>query len=203
MTISIRIFTLACILFTGNVLRAQTDTVPDLKSMLNQLDSLQKEKVKEYAHHQSVYLKKTVEATCMQLDEKGRIKVAHYINVLQHPEDLKPTTVSWDRDTLPFGQINEGMILLDSFVVTNTGTEPYIIKSAKGNCDCTVVRLPTYPVMPGESAGVRIEFDSSKKAGHTTPAVILYDNSRPNKRNILYLDGYVIPGKDVKFIRGE
>ncbi|MEZ4892501.1 MAG: hypothetical protein R2778_05750 [Saprospiraceae bacterium] len=53
MTISIRIFTLACILFSGNVLRAQTDTVPDLKSMLNQLDSLQKEKVKEYAHHQA------------------------------------------------------------------------------------------------------------------------------------------------------
>ena len=177
---------------------AQTDSLPNLLSTLN---AEQKTKVLEYAHHLGAYYGKPLETTCKMLDAKNQGRVLQYIAVLKNPEKVGATTVRWNRDTIPFGQIEEGMILLDSFMVTNTGTAPYIIKGAKGNCDCTVLRYPAFPVMPGDSAVVRIEFDSNKKTGRARPGIIIYDNSSPNRRNILYLDGYITPRKEVKIIR--
>lgn len=108
------------------------------------------------------------------------------------------TTVQWEPDTLFFGEINEGFILLDSFKVTNTGEHPYIIRSVKTSCDCTVLRLPKEPLMPGQTAAIRVEFDSAGKAGDALPGIVVYDNSRPNMRHILYLSGYIIPRKKPK-----
>jgi hypothetical protein len=108
------------------------------------------------------------------------------------------TTVNWEPDTLFFDNINEGDILLDSFKVTNTGEHPYSIRSVKANCDCTVLRFPKEPLLPGQTAIIRIEFDSAGKAGVAHPGIIVYDNSRPNARNILYLSGYIIPRQKPK-----
>lgn len=108
------------------------------------------------------------------------------------------TTVRWNRDTLDFQVIEEGTILLDSFVVTNTGTVPYQIYSVRSSCDCTVLRYPKTPVQPGKSASIRIEFDSQGKAGNTQPGIVVYDNSSPNLRSILYLNGHVKPRRKSK-----
>ncbi len=111
------------------------------------------------------------------------------------PVSSERTTVIWKPDTLFFGDIYEGAILLDSFKVTNTGESPYIIRNVKASCDCTVLRFPANSIMPGETATIRVEFDSAGKAGHTQPGIVVYDNSRPNSRKILYLDGTVMPRK--------
>lgn len=108
------------------------------------------------------------------------------------------TTVQWVPDTLFFGEINEGIILLDSFKVINKGDQPYVIRSVKTSCDCTVLRFPKEPIPPGQSATIRVEFDSAGKAGDALPGIVVYDNSRPNMRNILYLSGHIIPRKKPK-----
>jgi hypothetical protein len=111
---------------------------------------------------------------------------------------LEKTSVDWIPDTLFFRDINEGIILLDSFRVANTGEHPYLIRDIKTNCDCTVLRYPKDPVMPGDTATIRVEFDSAGKAGKAQPGIIIYDNSMPNARSILYLNGYIIPRKKPK-----
>lgn len=108
------------------------------------------------------------------------------------------TTVQWEPDTLFFGELNEGIILLDSFKVTNTGDQPYTIRSVKASCDCTVLRFPKEPLWPGQTATIRVEFDTAGKAGDALPGIVVYDNSRPNARNIIYLSGYIIPRKKPK-----
>ena len=116
----------------------------------------------------------------------------------QNTDSQERTTVQWEPDTLFFGEIGEGMILLDSFQVTNTGEYPYIIRSVKASCDCTVLRFPKEPLQPGQTAVIRVEFDSAGKAGDALPGIVVYDNSRPNMRHILYLSGYIIPRKKPK-----
>jgi hypothetical protein len=103
------------------------------------------------------------------------------------------TTVQWEPDTLFFENMNEGDILLDSFKVTNTGEHPYLVRSVKTTCDCTLFRVPKKPLMPGETATIRVEFDSAGKSGVAQPGIIVYDNSSPNLRSIIYLSGYIIP----------
>ncbi|HPI07701.1 MAG TPA: DUF1573 domain-containing protein [Saprospiraceae bacterium] len=123
----------------------------------------------------------------------GTPRKSHAQTVSPSTDNL--TTVSWNRDTLQFGIIEEGAILLDSFLVTNTGTLPYQITHARASCDCTVLRYPKTPIKPGQTASIRIEFDSQGKAGLTQPGIIIYDNSTPNLRSILYLNGRVMPRK--------
>jgi len=111
---------------------------------------------------------------------------------------LEKTTVDWLPDTLYFENIDEGYILLDSFQVTNTGEAPYVVREVKTSCDCTVLKYPKEPLLPGETAAIRIEFDTAGKAGLAQPGFVIYDNSRPNSRSIIYLSGYIIPRKKPK-----
>lgn len=168
--------------------------------MLGTLSGEQRVLVLGYAHHLGAYYGKPLEATCKSLDEENQQRVAQYINYVKNPAAVGRTTVHWDQDTLLFKPIEEGTILIDSFVVTNTGTAPYVINDVKSSCDCVVLSYPKFPVMPGDSDVVRIEFDSVNKAGHALPGIILYDNSTPNRRNILRLSGNIAPRDKVKVI---
>lgn len=103
------------------------------------------------------------------------------------------TTVRLSRDTFFFGAIEAGMTVYDSVSITNTGNQPYVIRSARATCDCAVLHLPSRSLKPGESSVVRFEFDSRSKSGPVRAGLVLYDNSAPNARQIIYLVGEVRP----------
>lgn len=197
---SIQLLLFFCCLFSGFAARAQPDPPPqDIRPQLRKLTTEQKLKVLEYLRTLGASLDKEVQQTYEQVNNDNRAKVQQYLNLVQQKTDkVPPTTVRWNRDTIHFGKIEEGQLLLDSFRVTNTGREPYVIRDVKTSCDCTVLRYPTFPVMPGESATLRIEFDSHSKIGQALPGIIVYDNSSPNARNLLYLKGEVTPKKKPK-----
>jgi len=58
---------------------------------------------------------------------------------------------------------------------TNTGTEPLVIKNARGSCGCTVPTYPKQPIMPGESAEVEIRYDT-KRLGKINKTVTITTN---------------------------
>ncbi|SRR6056297_638839 len=45
---------------------------------------------------------------------------------------------------------------------TNTGTEPLIIKNAKGSCGCTVPTWSKEPIMPGESSEIEVRYTTNR-----------------------------------------
>ena len=170
---------------------AQTPT-PDIRPMLKSLTLAQKLQLLEYLRHLGADLDLEIQQSYEQVGRKEQFKTTQYIDALKpSKKQQRHTSVQWNPDTLLFDDLPEGTPLIDSFLVTNTGSEPYQIFSTKATCDCTVIKTPEYPVMPGETAVLRVEFDSSDKLGTATPAIIIYDNSWPNKRNILYLKGNV------------
>lgn len=200
MTLIARILLSCSLLLLGSLaLQAQPDPPADIRPQVRKLTTEQKLKVLEYLRTLGANLDKEIQQTYEQVSAENRTKAQQYINMLQQRTDkIPPTTVRWNRDTIHFGKLEEGRILIDSFKVTNTGREAYVIREVKASCDCTVLRYPTFPVMPGETATLRIEFDSRSKIGRTIPGIIVYDNSSPNARNLLYLKGEVIPKKKPK-----
>jgi len=116
-------------------------------------------------------------------------------------EPVPNTRIEWNRDTLHFGEIEEGTLLLDSFIVKNIGDAPYLIRDIKTTCDCTLVKYPKKPIPPGKSGTIRLEFESVGKSGATYPGLVVYDNSSPNARSILYLNGYIIPRRKIQVIK--
>lgn len=182
-----------CLCFIGfaGALSAQPESI---RSTLREMTTSQKMQLLDYLRYSGANLDREIQSVYEQLSPEKQIRAVKYLELLNRGLDSIPrTTVSWNRDTIRYGQIEDGAIVLDSFRVTNTGVYPYIIKEVKTSCDCTILQFPKYPVMPGESATIRIEFDSQGKLGHTTPGIVVYDNSTPNARTIVYLDGAVLP----------
>jgi Protein of unknown function (DUF1573) len=196
------LFSLFFLLFLGLGSALSAQTPADIRPLLNALSETQQSQVLDYMHSLGAENGVAAQTAYEQLNAEKRGKTAAYIRTLQGKTDTGNfAEIAWNRDTLYFGEIEEGSFLLDSFVVTNVGTRPYAIRDVRTSCDCTVIRFPVKPLQPGQSAAIRIEFDSTGKAGHARPGIIVYDNSYPNARSILYLDGDIVPKRKVKVIR--
>ena len=97
--------------------------------------------------------------------------------------DRKP--VMTFKDTLyNFGTIHEGEVVEHEFSFTNTGKTPLLINSAAGSCGCTVPQYPHEPIAPGQSATLKVTFNSAGKSGHQEKSVSIQTNT---VRNVHYI----------------
>ena len=85
------------------------------------------------------------------------------------------------------------LILLCSikFVFTNNGTEPLVIKNAKGSCGCTVPTWPRKPIAAGETAEIGVKY-ATNRVGKFTKTITLTTNVS-KKPVILTIKGEVPP----------
>jgi hypothetical protein len=74
---------------------------------------------------------------------------------------------------------------------TNTGNEPLIIKSARGNCGCTVPTWPREAIMPGESKEIKIRY-ATNRTGPFHKKVTLVTNEKENNKHIIKIHGKVL-----------
>ena len=85
--------------------------------------------------------------------------------------------IELDKVEHDFGTINEGDVVETEFIVTNTGDSDLIIADAKGSCGCTVPQPPKEPIAPGQSAPIKVSFDSNGKPGQQSKTVTLTTNT--------------------------
>jgi hypothetical protein len=84
-------------------------------------------------------------------------------------------------DTLhDFGPIHQGEVVQHEFTFTNNGKTPLIISSAIGSCGCTVPDYPHDPVQPGQSAVMKVTFNSAGKFGPQVKTVTIHANTVRN-----------------------
>ena len=69
-----------------------------------------------------------------------------------------------------------------NFTFTNNGTEPLIIKKAKGSCGCTVPTVPEGPIAPGETAEIGVKY-ATNRVGSFTKTITLTTNA--SKRPVI------------------
>lgn len=85
--------------------------------------------------------------------------------------------VSLDKIEHDFGTITEGTVATTEFVVTNSGENDLIITNATATCGCTVPEWPKAPIAPGQSAPIKVSFDSNGKPGQQSKTVTLTTNT--------------------------
>ena len=93
-----------------------------------------------------------------------------------------------------YGTIEKGADPLRKFKFTNTGTEPLIIKDAKGSCGCTVPTYPKEPIMPGETSEIEVRYDT-QRVGMFTKSVTLTTNET-DPTHLLTIKGEVKAPKE-------
>jgi hypothetical protein len=89
-----------------------------------------------------------------------------------------------------FGTIKQGESVTHDFQFTNTGSEPLIINKAEGSCGCTVPTYPQQPILKGQTAVIKVTFNSTGKSGIQDKTVTLTSNAIQNP-TILHIKGTV------------
>lgn len=89
--------------------------------------------------------------------------------------------IEFDKTEHDFGIVNEGNIVETEFIVKNVGEADLIIADAKGSCGCTVPAPPKEPIKPGDSAPIKVSFNSSGKPGMQNKTVTLTTNTENGK----------------------
>ncbi|MFN8166332.1 MAG: DUF1573 domain-containing protein [Bacteroidia bacterium] len=97
--------------------------------------------------------------------------------------------ITFETDVHDYGTIKQGADGSCEFKFKNTGKEPLIISSAKGSCGCTVPTWPKEPIMKGETAVIKVHYDT-KRVGAFTKTVTINSNAKSDTK-VLTIKGVV------------
>jgi len=83
--------------------------------------------------------------------------------------------MTFEATIVDYGEIVQNSEPLRIAKFTNTGSEPLVIKSARGSCGCTVPSYPKQPIMPGETSEIEVRYDT-KRVGKINKTVTITTN---------------------------
>jgi hypothetical protein len=107
---------------------------------------------------------------------------------------LRPKTkMKFKKMLHDFGRLKEGEKREHDFEFTNTGKVDLIIEDCKGSCGCTVPEWPKDPIKPGQSAAIKVKFDSTKKEKDQEKSVTITANTEPDLKTVIKIKAYVEP----------
>jgi hypothetical protein len=111
-------------------------------------------------------------------------------NKIDKEEKGPMPVMTFEQTEVDYGTIEQGSDPYRTFVFTNTGDAPLIIKSARGSCGCTVPEYSKEPVMPGEKSEIKVRYDTNRLNAFTK-TVTLTTNADPGQV-VLRIKGKVV-----------
>lgn len=110
-------------------------------------------------------------------------------------QDNEPKTaaISFEKNRYDFGSFSakDGARKYE-FRYTNTGSAPLVIVNTEVTCTCLSIDVQKKPVMPGESAVVKVTYTPKKReTGKFTNYIKVYTNT-PDRRQTLTVTGEVV-----------
>ena len=106
-------------------------------------------------------------------------------------EESTNVTIDFVSKVMDYGTIEHNADGVRKFVFTNNGTEPLLIKNAKGSCGCTVPTWPREAIAPGVTAEIGVKY-ATNRVGKFTKTITLTTNAS-KKPVILTIKGEVSP----------
>jgi hypothetical protein len=123
-------------------------------------------------------------------DVRRKDKVADGTATMAEIAANDTTTVQIIDSVYNFGTVADGEKVTYNFRFLNSGKNPLIITHTSASCGCTVPEKPEKPVLPGETAFIKVVFNSKGKVGHNEKTITVASNANPAFPP-LYLKGEV------------
>ena len=111
------------------------------------------------------------------------------VAVVAKAQKVGGPVMTFEKTEIDYGTIAQGADPLRKFKFKNTGTEPLVIKTARGSCGCTVPNYKKEPVMPGETAEVEVRYDTQRVGGFTKTVTI--ETNEGDQPRVLTIRGTV------------
>jgi hypothetical protein len=117
----------------------------------------------------------------------GTLLAALFISFSINSQEFK-----FENETIDYDKIIKGSNGERTFVFTNVGDAPLIIKNVQSSCGCTVPEKPEKPIMPGEKGEIKVSYDT-KRPGGFSKAITIFSNAK-NARKVIKIKGFVTKG---------
>jgi hypothetical protein len=104
--------------------------------------------------------------------------------------DANKPVFKFTEEVYNFGTAKQGEKVQHDFTFTNTGNEPLVITSATGSCGCTVPVWPKEPIKKGETATIKVTFNSAGKQGMQDKTITINSNATENPK-VLHIKGNI------------
>jgi len=108
----------------------------------------------------------------------------------QETENQDAPVMTFETETIKYGNIEKDSDGTRVFKFTNTGKSPLKITRVKPTCSCTVPSYPKTEIMPGESGEIAVEYNTSKP-GRFSKSIKVFTNTTKGKI-ILRISGNVL-----------
>lgn len=100
--------------------------------------------------------------------------------------------MDFEAESYDFGDVKEAGKVGHDFKFVNKGKAPVIISDVKASCGCTTPTWPKEPIMPGQTATIKAEFDTENRPGIFNKTITITANTEPSN-TVLTINGNVIP----------
>ena len=110
-----------------------------------------------------------------------------FIATAQESETEEPLTgpqIVFSETAYDFGDIVQGDRVEHVFEFENSGTEPLILSDVRTTCGCTAPEWPREPIAPGETATVKVVFNSTGKMGVQNKVITVMSNAVNNPARV-------------------
>lgn len=105
-------------------------------------------------------------------------------------EQERYALAKFDKLSHDFGDIDKGTEAVAVFTITNQGQAPLVIENVKVSCGCTVAKWSSEPVMPQDTARIKVSYNSNI-VGEIKRSVVVKTNDYRQKRTLLLITGNV------------
>ena len=80
--------------------------------------------------------------------------------------------IKFNEEKHDFGKLKQGIPVTYYFEIKNISDKPVIVEYATASCGCTVPEKPEKPIMPGETAKLKVQYNASSVASFTKDVTV-------------------------------
>ena len=99
--------------------------------------------------------------------------------------------ISFDTNTIDYGEITKGSNGVRTFTFENTGDAPLEIQGVRSSCGCTIPKKPEAPIAPGEKGEITVRYDTNR-VGVFRKTITVNTNVSSNSIIALKIKGNVL-----------
>jgi hypothetical protein len=97
--------------------------------------------------------------------------------------------IKFDKTEHDFGKGPVGKPTTYEFKFKNIGTEPLVLSNVKASCGCTAPSWPKEPIMPGEGADIKVQYNMARAGAYRKSITV---TTMGGETVVLYVSGDAI-----------
>ena len=114
----------------------------------------------------------------------------------ENQETVPGPSITFEEVSFDFGDIHQGDKVSHVFNLDNSGDAPLIITNVQTTCGCTATDWPRDPIAPGETASIKVNFNSTGKMGRQNKIITVISNATSSVSQIKIVTNVLPPKKD-------